>query len=146
CTGRPTGPTAVAHWKRRAHYDLNWIEDTTPPESIDDPADVRAHSPIPSAAGERFYEPPRFLEALAKKAVDILQPDVSHAAGMGDVGLENVDSLLGERLEEPRELVEALACCDGDGAIGAHIGEGVDAFRRRGFLDLGQVIGRQSLA
>ena len=54
------------------------------PESIDALAEVRAKSPVPIAAGERWYEPTRFLEALSKKAVDILQPDVSHAGGLAE--------------------------------------------------------------
>ena len=38
---------------------------------------------MPIAAGERWFEPGRFLEALIEKhAVDILQPDVSHVGGM----------------------------------------------------------------
>jgi galactonate dehydratase len=82
--GRLNVPTAIAMCKALAPFDLTWIEEPTPPESIDALADVRAHSPVPIAAGERFYEPGKFLEALSKKAVDILQPDVSHAGGMGE--------------------------------------------------------------
>ena len=81
--GRLNVPTAIAMCRALAPFDLTWIEEPTPPESIDALADVRAHSPVPIAVGERFYEPARFLEALSKKAVDILQPDVSHAGGMG---------------------------------------------------------------
>jgi galactonate dehydratase len=82
--GRLNVPTAIAMCRELASYDLRWIEEPTPPESIDALADVRANSPIPIAAGERWYEPGKFLEALSKKAVDILQPDVSHAGGMGE--------------------------------------------------------------
>lgn len=82
--GRLNVPTAIAMCKALAPFDLTWIEEPTPPESIDALADVRAHSPVPIAAGERLYEPIRFLEALSKKAVDILQPDVSHAGGLGE--------------------------------------------------------------
>jgi galactonate dehydratase len=82
--GRLNVPTAIAMCKALAPFDLAWIEEPTPPESIDALADVRAHSPVPIAAGERFYEPGKFLEALNKRAVDILQPDVSHAGGLGE--------------------------------------------------------------
>lgn len=82
--GRLNVPTAIAMCGELAPYDLRWIEEPTPPESIDALADVRAYSPVPIAAGERWYEPGKFLEALGKKAVDILQPDVSHAGGMGE--------------------------------------------------------------
>jgi galactonate dehydratase len=82
--GRLNVPTAIAMCKALAPYDLTWIEEPTPPESIDALADVRAASPIPIASGERWYEPARFLEAMHKKAVDILQPDVSHVGGLGE--------------------------------------------------------------
>ena len=53
-----------------------------PPESIDALADVHANSPIAIATGERYYEPERFMELIAKRAVDILQPDVGHVGRM----------------------------------------------------------------
>ena len=82
--GRLNVPTAIAMCRALAPFDLTWIEEPTPPESIDALAEVRAASPVPIAAGERWYEPGRFLEALSKKAVDVLQPDVSHAGGLGE--------------------------------------------------------------
>jgi galactonate dehydratase len=82
--GRFNVPTAIAMCKAMAPFDLTWIEEPVPPEAIDALADVRAHSPVPIAAGERGFEPRWFIEALEKKAVDILQPDVSHAGGMGE--------------------------------------------------------------
>ncbi|ALN71243.1 mandelate racemase/muconate lactonizing enzyme family protein [Aureimonas sp. AU20] len=82
--GRLDVPTAIAMCRALAPFDLTWIEEPTPPESIDALAEVRAHSPVPIAAGERFFEPARFQEALAKRAVDILQPDVSHVGGLGE--------------------------------------------------------------
>ena len=74
--GRLNVPTAIAMCTALAPFDLTWIEEPTPPESIDALAEVRANAPVPIAAGERWFEPERFLEALTKKAVDILQPDV----------------------------------------------------------------------
>jgi galactonate dehydratase len=82
--GRLDVPTAIAMCRALATFDLAWIEEPIPPESVDALAQVRAASPVPIAAGERWYEPGRFLEALAKGAVDILQPDVSHAGGLGE--------------------------------------------------------------
>lgn len=82
--GRLNVPTAIHMCAELERFDLRWIEEPTPPESIDALADVRARSRVPIASGERWYEPSRFLEALQKKAVDILQPDVSHAGGLGE--------------------------------------------------------------
>jgi galactonate dehydratase len=80
--GRLNVPTAIAMARALERYDLAWIEEPVPPESIDALADVRAKSPVPIAAGERFFEPERFLEAINKRAIDILQPDVGHAGGL----------------------------------------------------------------
>src|SRR5689334_12961382 len=80
--GRLNVPTAIAMTRELARFDLAWIEEPTPPESIDALADVRAKSPVPIAAGERWFEPDRFLEAIEKRAGDILQPDVCHLGGM----------------------------------------------------------------
>lgn len=80
--GRLNVPTAIAMARELARFDLAWIEEPTPPESIDALADVRAASPVPIAAGERYFEPERFSELIAKKAVDILQPDVCHLGGL----------------------------------------------------------------
>src|SRR5215213_5405421 len=80
--GRLNVPTAIAMARELARFDLSWIEEPTPPESIDALAEVRAKSSVPIAAGERYFEPERFAELIAKNAVDILQPDVCHVGGM----------------------------------------------------------------
>ena len=80
--GRFNVPTAITMCRELARFDLTWIEEPTPPESIDALAEVRAKSPVPIAAGERYFEPERFQELIHKNAVDILQPDVCHVGGM----------------------------------------------------------------
>jgi galactonate dehydratase len=80
--GRLNVPTSIAMCRELARFDLAWIEEPTPPESIDALAEVRAKSPVPIAAGERLFEPERFLELINKRAADILQPDVCHLGGM----------------------------------------------------------------
>jgi galactonate dehydratase len=82
--GRFNVPTAIAVCKAMAPFNLAWIEEPVPPDAIDALADVRAHSPVPIAAGERGYEPKWFLEAFEKHAIDIAQPDVSHAGGLSE--------------------------------------------------------------
>ncbi len=83
--GRLNVPTAIAMCRELAPYNLRWIEEPTPPESIDALVDVRRNSPVPIASGERWFEPAKFLEAISKHAVDVLQPDVSHAGGLSEV-------------------------------------------------------------
>ncbi len=80
--GRLNVPTAIAMARALARFEPRWFEEPVPPESIDALADVRANSPIPIAAGERYFEPERFMELIYKRAADILQPDVGHVGGM----------------------------------------------------------------
>ncbi|MBI1775296.1 MAG: mandelate racemase/muconate lactonizing enzyme family protein [Proteobacteria bacterium] len=80
--GRLNVPTAIAMARALHRFDLRWIEEPVPPESIDALAEVRAMSSVAIAAGERYYEPERFLELIVKRAVDILQPDVGHVGGL----------------------------------------------------------------
>jgi galactonate dehydratase len=80
--GRLNVPTAIAMAQELAPYRPYWFEEPLPPESIDALADVRLHSPIPIATGERYYEPARFAELIAKRAADFLQPDISHVGGL----------------------------------------------------------------
>lgn len=80
--GRLDVPTAIAVAHDLAPFEPSWFEEPVPPESIDAVAEVRRRSPIPIATGERYYEPVRFAELLAKEAVDVLQPDVCHVGGL----------------------------------------------------------------
>lgn len=80
--GRLNVPTAIAMAQELAPYRPYWFEEPIPPESIDALANVRAHSPIPIATGERYYEPARFAELVEKNAADFLQPDISHVGGL----------------------------------------------------------------
>jgi galactonate dehydratase len=83
--GRLNVPTAVAMADELAPFRPYWFEEPIPPESIDALADVRTRSPIPIAAGERYYEPERFRELMDHGAVDFVQPDVCHVGGIGEM-------------------------------------------------------------
>ncbi len=80
--GRLNVPTAIAMARALERFDITWIEEPVPPDSIDALADVRAASPVAIAAGERLYAAERFVELINKRAADILQPDVAHVGGM----------------------------------------------------------------
>ena len=82
--GRLNVPTAIAMTRELAPFNLAWIEEPTPPESIEALAEVRARSPVPIAAGERLFEPERFLALIEQRAADILQPDVCHLGGLSE--------------------------------------------------------------
>ena len=81
--GRLNVPTAIAMCQRaRAASTSPGSRSRRRPRAIDALAEVRAKSPVPIAAGERLFEPERFLELIQKRAADILQPDVCHVGGM----------------------------------------------------------------
>ncbi len=80
--GRLDVPTAVSMAARLEKFQPFWYEEPTPPGSLDSLAEVRSKISIPVAAGERFFEPVRFAEALERRALDFLQPDVCHIGGM----------------------------------------------------------------
>ena len=74
--GRLNVPTAIAMCRALAPFDLTWIEEPTPPESIDALAEVRAHSPVPIAArpeGSLPGSPRRNKNTCFQFARDLLQ-------------------------------------------------------------------------
>ncbi|MEI5682098.1 MULTISPECIES: mandelate racemase/muconate lactonizing enzyme family protein [unclassified Mesorhizobium] len=82
--GRFDVSTAISVAKDLAPFRPYWFEEPIPPESIPALADVRSKSPVPIAAGERYYEIQRFQELIAAHAVDYVQPDVSHVGGLAE--------------------------------------------------------------
>jgi galactonate dehydratase len=80
--GRLEVAAAIDMAGRLMPYKPFWYEEPVQPESLHALAEVREKISIPVAAGERFFEPQRFAEALERKAVDFLQPDVCHVGGM----------------------------------------------------------------
>lgn len=79
--GRFNAATARRAATAMAPYAPLWFEEPIPPESITAVADIRRHSPVPIAAGERYYDPSNFHQLIAERAVDVLQPDVCHVGG-----------------------------------------------------------------
>lgn len=80
--GRLDVPTAISMAKELEVFKPHWYEEPVAPDSLSALAEVRQNIQIPVAAGERFFEPGRFREALSMNAIDILQPDVCHVGGM----------------------------------------------------------------
>jgi len=60
------------------------FEEPVPPDNLDALADVRSRSRISIAAGERLYHRCQFRELFERRAADVVQPDVSHAGGLGE--------------------------------------------------------------
>jgi mandelate racemase len=68
--------------ERLAPYDLTWIEEPVPQENLSGHAEVRESSPIPIQAGENWWFPRGFAEAIAAGASDFIMPDLMKVGGI----------------------------------------------------------------
>jgi len=82
--GRFNVPTACRIARELEPFRPLLFEEPIAPGNLDALADVRAKSPIRIAAGERLYDRSQFRELFEKRAADVVQPDVSHAGGIGE--------------------------------------------------------------
>ena len=67
---------------RLAPYDLTWIEEPVPQENLSGHAQVRETSEIPIQAGENWWFPRGFAEAIAASASDFIMPDLMKVGGI----------------------------------------------------------------
>jgi D-galactarolactone cycloisomerase len=67
---------------RRIHqYDITWFEEPVAPEDLRGYEEVKQRQEIPVAGGEAEFTRFGFKEILARKAMDIIQPDICAAGG-----------------------------------------------------------------
>lgn len=85
CHGRFDVATGIKIANALKPFNPMFMEEPTPPDSLDALAEVHAKSPIPIAAGERIYSPHQFKEFLDKGCADFAQPDVSHCGGISAI-------------------------------------------------------------
>jgi len=67
---------------RLAPYDLTWVEEPVAQENLVGHARVRETSPIPIQAGENWWFPRGFAEAIAAGASDFIMPDLMKVGGI----------------------------------------------------------------
>jgi mandelate racemase len=67
---------------RLAPYDLHWVEEPVAQENLRGQAKVRKSSPIPIQAGENWWFPCGFAEAIAVGASDFIMPDLMKVGGV----------------------------------------------------------------
>ena len=67
---------------RLTPYDLTWIEEPVPQENLTGHAEVREASEIPISAGENWWFPRGFAEAIAAGASDFIMPDLMKVGGI----------------------------------------------------------------
>jgi hypothetical protein len=61
---------------------VHWFEEALTPDSLEDFAKLREHSPVPISGGEVLTRRQAFQPFLEARAFDIIQPDVTK---VGDV-------------------------------------------------------------
>jgi galactonate dehydratase len=83
--GRVSKPMAKRLAKALEPYEPMFIEEPVLPEHNDVLPDIANHTTIPIATGERMYSRWDFKEVFENRAVDIIQPDLSHAGGITEV-------------------------------------------------------------
>lgn len=80
--GRVHRPMAKALIRELEQFRLMFIEEPLLSEHIDAIGEVAKGSSTPIALGERLYSRWDFRQVLESRAVDIIQPDLSHAGGI----------------------------------------------------------------
>jgi galactonate dehydratase len=78
-------PTAVRLARRLEPYRIGWLEEPTPPESLDALRAVREQVSVPISVGERLYTRWDFAPVLAGRLADYLMPDVVWTGGISEV-------------------------------------------------------------
>lgn len=84
-----------AHWtngykwalntaKMLADYDVHWFEEALTPDSLEDFAKLREHSPVQISGGEVLTRRQAFQPFLEARAFDIIQPDVTKVGGISE--------------------------------------------------------------
>lgn len=83
--GRFDIPTAVRIGHALSAFDILWFEEPIPPQNIEGLAEVKKRVNVPISAGERLYNRWEFKPLFEQRAADFIQPDVSHAGGIGEL-------------------------------------------------------------
>jgi galactonate dehydratase len=73
---------AVRIGQRLLELGIDWYEEPCLAENIDLLAEVRRTVPIPIVTGEALYSKEEFFECLARRAADILNPDICAIGGI----------------------------------------------------------------
>ncbi len=73
---------AISRIARLAPYDLHWVEEPVAQENLQGLAAVRRESSISIQAGENWWFPRGFAEAIAVGASDFIMPDLMKVGGI----------------------------------------------------------------
>lgn len=76
---------AIELGQRAAPFGIDWFEEPVLPEQISTYEAVRAGQPIPIASGENWHGRYAMQDPLARRAVDIVQPDICGVGGFSEM-------------------------------------------------------------
>jgi L-alanine-DL-glutamate epimerase-like enolase superfamily enzyme len=65
-------------------YDVAWFEEALKPDALEDFGVLRTASPVPIATGECLTRRQSFLPWFERRALDIVQPDVTKVGGISE--------------------------------------------------------------
>jgi galactonate dehydratase len=82
--GRFTAREAIAIARELEPFRPGWIEEPVAADQLGALAHVARHVSVPVATGERLHLRSQFRDLLASGAADIVQPDITHCAGLAE--------------------------------------------------------------
>lgn len=85
CHARPSPRMGMQFAKALEPYGLYFFEEPCWPESIEDIALIQRAVSTPIASGERLVTIHAFRELFEKRAVSVIQPDITHCGGLSEV-------------------------------------------------------------
>lgn len=84
CHARPSPRMGLLFAKALEPYGLYFFEEPCWPESIEDIALIQRAVKTPVASGERLIGIHAFRDLLEKRAVSVIQPDITHCGGLSE--------------------------------------------------------------
>ncbi|RBL91474.1 galactonate dehydratase [Chitinophaga flava] len=85
CHARPSPLMGLQFAKALEPYGLYFFEEPCWPEAMDDIARIQHAVKTPIASGERLVGVHAFRDMLEKRAVSVIQPDITHCGGLSEV-------------------------------------------------------------
>lgn len=85
CHARPSPRMGMQFAKALEPYGLYFFEEPCWPETMDDIALIQRAVSTPIASGERLVTIHAFRELFEKRAVSVIQPDITHCGGLSEV-------------------------------------------------------------
>ncbi|MCE6991070.1 galactonate dehydratase [Dyadobacter sp. CY323] len=85
CHARPSPRMGMQFAKALEPYGLYFFEEPCWPETLEDIALIQRAVKTPIATGERLIGVHAFRELLEKRAVSVIQPDITHCGGLSEV-------------------------------------------------------------